>query len=161
MKKQITYKNWILEVEKERTSAVYALAKGGSPEGCDCNECKNFLANKEKIYPTEFKDLLKKLGIEEEKALEVSHFGKLENGKHFYGGWFHFKGKILAGKDCKIAHENGSYTIETVAINENFEIGFTKNVDLSFFDESESKDLVQIAFFTKLDWVIDKKLESA
>jgi hypothetical protein len=160
MKRQITYKNWIFEVDFERTKEIYEKIETGSPEGCVCNECKNFIANREKIYPIEIKNLLNELGIDYKKESEIYHNCKLENGKHFYGGWYHFKGKIVEGKDCKINLPNGGSTFDTIPINEDFQIGFMKGSASSFFDKEESKNLIQIEFFANSDWVIDKKLES-
>ena len=42
MNKKITYKDWIFEVDFDRTKEVYEKLEMGSPEGCDCNFCKNF-----------------------------------------------------------------------------------------------------------------------
>jgi len=160
MKKEVTYKDWRFEVEYNRTKEVYDNIEMGSPEGCECNDCKNFSANRENMYPTEIKELLEQFGVDYKKESEICHYCKLENGKHFYGGWFHFKGKIIEGIDCKVNLPNGGSTFDTIPINENFQIGFMKGSDLSFFDKEESKDLIQIEFLANSDWVIDKNLES-
>jgi hypothetical protein len=160
MKKEIKYKDWKFEVDFNRTKEIYRKVEMGSPEGCVCNDCKNFSANRENIYPIEFKKILGELGIDYKKESETCHYCKLENGKHFYGGWFHFKGKIVEGKDCKISHPNGGSSFESIPINEDFKIAFMKGSDLSFFDKEESKDLIQIEFLANSDWVIEKELES-
>ena len=160
MKKEITYKDWKFEVDFDRTKEIYDEVEMGSPERCECNNCKNFSANREIIYPTEVKNLFAKLGIDYKKESEICHYCKLENGKHFYGGWFHFKGKILEGKDCKVNLPSGGSTFDTVSITDDFGIGFMKGSSLSFFDKEESENLIQIEFLSNSDWVIDKKLES-
>ena len=160
MKKEITYKEWTFEVEFQRTKEVYDNVEMGSPEGCECNDCKNFSANRENIYPTEIKKLLEQFGVDYKKESEICHYCKLENGRHHYGGWFHFKGKIVEGKDCKVNLPNGGSRFDTIQINEDFQIGFMKGSGLSFFDKEESKDLIQIEFLANSDWVIDKELES-
>jgi len=160
MKKEITYKDWVFEVDFNRTKEVYDKIEMGSPEGCECNDCKNFSANRENIYPTEVKKLLEEFGVDYRKESEICHYCKLESGKHFYGGWFHFKGKMIDGKDCKINHPNGGSTFDSIPINDDFKIAFMKGSDLSFFDKEESKDLIQIEFLANSEWVIDKNVES-
>lgn len=160
MDKQVVYRTWKFEVDFDRTKAVYDLVEKGGPESCACDACENFSANREKIYPAEVKYLLMELGVDYRKEAEICHYGKLDNGKHFYGGWFHFKGRIIEGKDCTVITLNGGRTIDTITINEDFQIGFMIGSDLSFFDNDESEDLIQIEFLANADWVIDKALES-
>jgi hypothetical protein len=160
MTKEVTYKDWKFEVCFNRTKEVYKKVEMGSPEVCKCNDCKNFSANREHIYPIEFKEILKEFGIDYKKESETCHYCKLADGKHLYGGWFHFKGMIVEGIDCKINHPNGGSTFESIPINENFRIAFMKDSSLSFFDKEESENLIQIEFLANSDWVIDKELEN-
>lgn len=146
MTKTVKYREWTFEIDYERTIAVYDKIEQGSPENCICHDCKNFSANRENIYPQEFKQLLSELGIDYKKEAEIYHMGKLEDGLHHYGGWFHFKGKILKGKDCKIPLGNGGSTFDTVEINDKFGLAFIKAADLAYFDKTEFDDLVQIEF---------------
>ena len=119
----------------------------------------NFSKNREKIYPKEIKELLAELGIEYNKETEIYHQVRLENGLHNYAGWFHFKGIIKQGKDCKTKLPNGGWTWESKKVTENFEIAFMKDNSLSNFSESEKYELIQIEFTANSEWVIDKKLE--
>lgn len=160
MNKAVKYRNWIFEVDFDRTIEVYQKTEKGCPESCGCNNCKNFSLNREQIYPTEFKNLLSKLGIDYKKESEIYHMFRAKNGKHFYGGWFHFKGKIIAGKDCKIKLSNGGTTLNTINLGEDFQIGFLNNSDLAFFNKEEKDKLVQIEFYAFSDWILDKSLES-
>jgi hypothetical protein len=148
MNKKVTYKNQVLQVDFDRTQSVYQQVKKGRDVQCACNYCANFSANKENIFPDEFKELLKNLAIDYKKAVEVYHLGKLAKGKHFYGGWFHFKGKIVK-KD-----------IEMIAITDDFKFEFSQKSSLSFFSKKECSNLVQIDFYTYSDWVIDRELEN-
>ncbi len=154
MKKEITYKSWRFEVDIHRTKEVYDNVEMGSPESCQCNACKNFSANRENIYPVEIKKLLTELGVDYKKESEVCHYCQLENGKHFYGGWFHFKGKIVAGEDCKVNLPNGGSEVNTTPVNEYFQIGFMKGANLSFFAPDERNELVQVEFLATSDWVL-------
>ena len=160
MNKLVEYRNWVFEVDYQRTYEVYKQNEKGRPESCGCNNCRNFLVNRKQIYPVEFKNLLVELGIDYKKESEIYHIYRAENGKHLYGGWFHFKGKIKEGKDCKIETPNGGNTIDTINLNKDFQIGFLKDNSLTFFDKEEREELIQIEFYALSNWVIDKSLES-
>ena len=154
------YKDWKFEVDFNRTKEVYDKIEVGSPESCGCNDCKNFVENRIKIYPEEIKELLAELGINFKKESEIYHICKLENGYHHYGGWFHFKGKITEGKDCKKILSNGGSTFDTIQIADNFRIAFMKGSDLAFLDKDESSKLMQIEFIAESEWVINEEIES-
>lgn len=157
MDKIVKYRDWIFEVDFDITKEVYDNVKIGSPESCGCDYCKNFSKNRDQIYPQEFKELLACLGIDFRKESEIYQMYRAKNGKHFYGGWFHFKGRIKKGKDCKIESPNGGVSLDTTFLTENFQIGFLKDNSLSFFNSE--KDLIQVEFYVFCDWVIDKSLE--
>ncbi len=159
-KKIVKYKEWTFEVDYKRTKEIYDKIEFGSPEVCGCNHCKNFAANRERIYPDEIKDLLSKIGIDYKKESEIYHMARLDNGLHLYGGWFHFKGKIIEGKDCKIELPDGGWTWDSVNVKDGFSIAFMKGSALSYFDKNEKDDLIQIEFIVNSEWVIDKELES-
>ena len=153
----IKFRNWELIVDKELTKVAYDKIFIGGPEGCGCNDCKNFLKNRETIYPTEIKNLFNELGIDYKKESEICHYGRLEDGLHYYGGWFHFKGKFI-GKDCSVPTDPNAGDFELTPINKEFSIGFRYQNELTFFSDKEN--LVQIEFETKTPWTIEKNLES-
>ena len=88
----IQYKNWSFEVDVARNKAVYQRETEGSTDRCSCLYCRNFLAQKEQLYPQIIQTFLTSIGIDYKKEAEVYHLCLLEHGKHLYGGWFHFKG---------------------------------------------------------------------
>lgn len=154
----IKYRHWELTVDKELTEHTYNEMPFGSAEGCACNDCKNFINFKEYAYPDEVKDLFAKLGIDYHKESEVSHMTRLQNGLHYYSGWFHFKGSFK-GKDCTLPLPGGNgYTLELTPITERFSIGFRTGNALTFFRDREN--LVQVEFDAIIPWTIDKELES-
>ncbi|WP_338763650.1 hypothetical protein WAF17_20135 [Bernardetia sp. ABR2-2B] len=151
--KTITYKNFTLEVDFNRTKEVYDNIQFSNLPSCNCSGCRNFLANKESIFHKEFINLLNQLGIDDyKKYSEIYHIYRLEIGKHLYGGWFHFKGRIL---------ENGHELKETepIEINEGFKFFFRKDASLSFFDKEEYSELVQLEILAHSDWVLEKEIE--
>ena len=147
--KIINYKNTTLEVDFFRTKEVYEIT---NYTPCDCLGCRNFLFNRENIFPKEFINLLNQIGIDYKKDTNIHHFCKLETGKHFYGGWFNFKGKVF---------ENGIevHKTETIEVNENFSFFLTKDISMSFFEKEKHSELIQIEIFANSDWVLEKELE--
>lgn len=160
MTKIVKYKDWTFEVDYERTKEVYDSLEHGSPEGCACSDCKNFVANREEIYPREIKAFLSELGIDYKKESEAYHMSRLENGLHHYGGWFHVKGRIIEGKDCRVKLPNGARTLESELVEDSFYIAFMKGTALNYFEEKEKDELIQIDFLVCSEWIIDKALES-
>jgi len=82
---------------------------------------------------------------------------KLDNGLHYYMGWFHFIGEFI-GNDCMIPLPSDGFTVELTQITDNFSLGFTKAKTLSAF--KTDKDLVQIEFGCKIPWIIEPDLET-
>ncbi len=153
--KKVNFKNWELIVDKDLTKSTYDKATMGSTDGCVCNECKNFANFRDNTYPNEIKELFNSLGIDYKKEIKTCHYSKEENGLHFYGGSFQFKGHFI-GKDCEIPLDDTEYTFDLTPITENFSIGFRKANQFTLLGES----IVQIEIETKIPWSIDKELES-
>ena len=153
----VKFRDWEFIVDKELTKMTYDKVSGGSSEGCDCNDCKNFVNSRETIYPEEIKKFLTELGVDYKKESEICHYCRQDDGLHYYGGWFHFKGQFK-GKDCHVPTGYNSFTFDLTPINDKFSIGFHYYSASTFFDTKEN--LVQIEFEAKINWTIDKELES-
>lgn len=153
----VKFRAWEFIVDKELTKMTYDKVPSGSPEGCDCNDCKNFVNSRETIYPEEIKKLLTEIGVDYKKESEICHYCRQDDGLHHYGGWFHFKGQFK-GKDCNVPIGSNCFTFDLTPINDKFSIGFHYDSALTFFDKKEN--LVQIEFEAKIQWTIDKELES-
>jgi len=153
----IIFREWEFLVDRNITEETYSEIPFGGANGCKCNYCKNFAQQRETIYPKDVKELFSKLGIDFRKEVEVAHYVKNENETHLYGGWFHFKGKMIKGKDCKIPLGNGGSTFDFVDLTPNFGIGFTHDNALTSFNPKDG--LVQIEFTVNLPWVLEKELE--
>lgn len=151
------FREWELIVDKKLTKLTYDNVAIGSPESCGCNDCKNFVTNRETTYPEEIKKLLTDLGVDYKKESEICHYCRQEDGLHYYGGWFHFKGQFI-GKDCSVSTDSNRFTFNLTPINDRFSIGFCYSAALTFFDDREN--LVQIEFEAKTPWAIEKELES-
>jgi hypothetical protein len=154
--KTIKFKDWTLIVDEELTKSTYQKAEIGSADSCVCNECKNYSAYRENVFPEEIKKLFSEIGIDFKKESEITRYCRQKNGLHFYGGWFHFKGEFI-GKNCEIKSVENSFTLELIKISENFSLGFRLSSALSFFEDKNN--LVQIEFETEIPWVLKKELE--
>ncbi len=151
----IKYKDWKFEVDTDFTRNMYSKFPSGGANQCECRDCKNFAANRNEAYPYEIKELFTKIGIDYNKESEVYHHIRLESGLHFYGGWFHFKGKFINGNDCRIFHSPEAYTFNMTDITENFRIGFTLGNSPSLFESLDG--LIQIEFETNIPWIISEE----
>src|SRR5258708_5745822 len=60
---QITYRDWILDCDVEATRAGYETISAGGAESCDCAGCRNFLAQRDSVYPAEVLNLFDELGV--------------------------------------------------------------------------------------------------
>jgi hypothetical protein len=137
---QITYRNWIFDCDVESTREGYASITAGGVETCPCAECRNFLAQRNSVFPAEVLDLFNQLGVDYKRDAETYHMGRLEPGVHLYGGWFHFVGMISK-------EPIGPATLD------NFTIDFIPNNDLAA-KSFENQPLVQIEITVKLPWVL-------
>ncbi|RAU82561.1 hypothetical protein [Pontibacter arcticus] len=107
----VTYQDWEFYSDKELTEQTYLEMDKSGAESCGCSYCRNFIEQRETVFPEEIKELLGKLGVDYKKEVDVSEFVKLECGLHYYNGWFHFKGDFK-GKDCSIPFPNGGYSTD-------------------------------------------------
>lgn len=150
----VKFKDWKFEVDKALTVETYSRVAKGGAESCLCSDCENYIQNREKVFPEEVKSLFSDLGIDYNKEVEILSYQILPNGLHHIAGWFHFKGKLIEGKNCKKDIENEVSQIELTDIGNNFSIGFCEQNSLTFFENKE--ELIQIEFETYIPWVTDK-----
>jgi hypothetical protein len=83
---QITYRDWILDCDVEATRAGYETISAGGAESCDCAGCRNFLAQRDSVYPA-FESARSVTGsfgpaglIKKPAALDVPVFFALDGG---------------------------------------------------------------------------------
>ena len=92
-------------------------------------------------FPREFMELLGELGIPPVSEVEVYHNARLENGRHSYGGWFHFVGRVVEGPDGVVDLGNG------------FQFYFRN--DAHFISkEITERPVAQLEFYCELRWGI-------
>jgi hypothetical protein len=86
-----------LEFDREATAASYARVHIPGPEACGCAQCRNWIAARDHLLPSEFRDLLSRLGIPTNGEIEVWETPG-QSQPHFYGGWYFVVGRILSGE---------------------------------------------------------------
>lgn len=156
--KVIKYRNWEFEVNLELTKRTYANILVSGADTCACSDCKNYVAYRDKVFPEEILNLFTALGIDYRKEVEITIWEARPKGLYHIGGWFHFSGKILSGKNCRVPNDVGEgYTLELTNIYDNFSIGFTEGNDLTYFNEKAG--LIQIEFATDIPWIVNSSLE--
>ena len=152
----ITYKGWEFAVDRQLTEETYQGVLNGGADACGCDNCKNYVASRESIFPNEVKALFQSLGMDYRKEVEIASYDVSPEGFDDIAGWFHFKGQLLTGQDCHVPTPGGGYTFRLEAIEGNFSIGFSPGNDLTFFEVKAG--LVQVEFETTIPWIIDKPL---
>lgn len=155
----VKYRDLTLDVDKTLTENTYKNFTGNTAETCTCNNCKNYIAYRNEVFPGEIVNLFNDLGIDYRKEAEIFWHGILPDGLHQMSGWFHFKGQILIGKDYRVPLSSGGHTFELAQITVRFFIGFGAGNDLTFFEDDAG--LVQVQFDVHIPWVIDRSLESS
>ena len=90
----LTYRDWILECDVDATRRAYEGLLHGGAEECGCSGCRNFIEQREFVFPAEVLNLFGRLGMNYRRDAEIYHIARMESGSH-YGGWFHFVGNIL------------------------------------------------------------------
>ena len=129
----INFRDWSFEGDRTLTVETYRTLGISGGETCACNYCKNYVADREKLFPKEIFNLFDDLGIDFKKEVEMGYYDILPNGLYNIGGWYHFKGKVLTGKDYRINKTDTGYSLDLTAITDNFFIGFADGNELTFF----------------------------
>jgi hypothetical protein len=155
----LRYRNWTFEVDRDLTHQTYAAVVSSGADSCVCSDCKNYVAYRSQAFPVEIATLLADLGIDYRKEVEVFRYEVLSNGLHHLAGWFHFKGRVLAGPDYRVPLPGGGHALHLTRVAPNFSIGFAEGSDLAHFEDKTA--LVQVEFETTIPRAIDKLLETS
>jgi hypothetical protein len=131
-----------IRYDSEATAAIYAARAHGYAEKCGCVFCRNFAAQRERVYPAPFRALLEQLGIDPAKEDESVAYGPLKDGCHFWGGWFYCVAEMVVWGEgiCEPpdAHE--------------FQFFFTTTGPWA--KEFPGRPLLGIEFMAHVEWVL-------
>lgn len=150
---KVNFGSWELEADPEATREAYSNVPEGGPEECPCEPCKNFIAAREQVYPAQVLALFDRLGISFDREVEVYHMARTKSGKHFYGGWFHFVGRIVSGGDAVKQVAENVWQPDLKTVTEDFSLGFRSRAEL-LRKPFEGKPIVQVEFTANVPWVI-------
>jgi hypothetical protein len=104
---EMTIDDQTFRYDSEATVAIYARLRTGWAEDCGCVGCRNLIAQRDEVYPSVFRGLLQRLGIDANKEAEAVADGPLGTGLHHYGGWFFFVGEMVtAGESISVVSES-------------------------------------------------------
>ena len=141
---------WLIEHDAETTRQCFAQRPIGT--GCDCSECRNFIAALDHAFPPSFRALADTFGIDLAKPAELCHWCREPSGLHLTAGWFHFVGSILSGSDA-LQHSGTRGTFHLEQFAPDFELGFSSHLAL-VPDSFSAHSVTQLEFQTRVPWVI-------
>lgn len=146
----------LAQYDRNATLAAYAELQHGWAERCGCAGCRNFMVAREKALPEAFRNFFAEFGIDPTKEGEAIHYGPVDGGLHFYGGWFYFVGKLIeAGERLTTMPLPGSSSrIQPLpGPREGFQYWFSTNFARppAIF----GSDVGAVEFTTLLPWVIN------
>jgi hypothetical protein len=146
---RLLFGRWHICCDAAATRRAYQAVATGSPEECGCCHCRNFAAARGVVYTPEPLGLLDKLGIDHRKEAETWECGRLDSGRHLYGGFFYFVGSVETGADA--LQPDGGVDFEP--LTEHFSLGFTCQVSL-VRPPFAGLPLVQLEFSAHVPWVL-------
>jgi hypothetical protein len=91
---QLQLGDQVILYDRARTQDAYARMEIGDVERCGCAYCRNFGAQRGVVYPENFRQTLKLLGIDPNKEGEIYECGS-EGSLWRYDGWFYLSGELL------------------------------------------------------------------
>ena len=151
----IKFRDWVLEIDRDRTISAYEKVAVGSPEDCDCQDCRAWIRHRPDVYPKSFLNLLLQLGISEVKEADVTAWEPTptSDGTNRYTGEFVFVGRVVSGPDLFVPIRGGQgFNIVYSQFEANFEIGFS-NQDVGFSVASQGfhneMPVAQLGFATR------------
>ena len=87
---------WRAEFDRDATVRAHAAMPTGGAETCKCKPCRNYVAQKPVPFPSDFLELLLRLGIDANKEIEVYEMDTDDPHGVEYFGWFYFIGLVEA-----------------------------------------------------------------
>ena len=142
---------WQLDADASATGRCYAPIPLGS--GCDCAECRNFIASVDSSFPDLFRSWMRQMSVDLRKPSELCHYGRDEAGLFVTHGWYHMVGSILDGRDAWTPSSPTGFTGDMERLQEGFDFGFS-HVLLLVPETFTGHPVVQIEFATVARWCI-------
>jgi hypothetical protein len=154
MMSRLSIARWTVDVDPVATAKAYSSFNEGSCELCGCAPCRNFIANRDVLFPDAVTEFFREAGIASGLEIETGYYGEVRNGVHLYSAWFHFVGALVAGDDALIPHADGNGgSYDLAPINDAFSAGITSNLSC-LTDVFPRDSTLQLEFTVELPWVV-------
>ena len=141
---------WLIEVDREATQAAYSHENPIS--ACICDYCQNYFVacQASTAYSLAGLALFERLGIAPEKEAEVyAMYANEEKTQAYYGGWYHFVGRLLES-----AEKPDDYT----QVDGSFEVSFAAREDL--LSSRFPRPVLQMEFLSFIPWMLEAKRQA-
>jgi len=156
----LSFRRWTLAFDAEATRRAYEAVEIPWSEYCGCVHCRNFARARAAIFPDEALRLLRTLGVDPGKELEVLPYRREDETSLLYAGWFHFVGGLVAGPDYWMPRREGGLVTNpegNEALTETFRMGFTTHLT-RVYRSFRGQDLVQLEFLAKAPWLLERRM---
>ena len=145
----VEFHGWRFAADPARTADAYAASDRQGARGCKCNKCRNLVAQRDREYPLDLMEFLRRVGVDPFKEAEV--WAVIEERLHTNAGWWHFVGEVVAKGDPAIDLEPN-----VGATGREWQVIFLPGKrDLSLKEFGDAP-LVQVEFTARLPWVLDE-----
>lgn len=114
----------------------------GGADRCGCVTCRNFAAQRDRVYPASFSALLRQMGIDPSREGEVFNMvGPFEDRVRLTGGWFYFIGELVQKRERLMEAEGFQYW---------FQPSFPRP------PAGFGEPVAAIEFSTRLPWILEE-----
>src|SRR5258708_23572764 len=133
----------LVSYDRDATVAAYAQLQRGSAEMCGCSVCRNFLAQRDKLYPQHFLKLLDHMGIDLTKEGDLYEDGPMADNVQPSAGWFYFVGELVEAGE------------RLMVIRENFQC-FIRGAGATSVTRLFGDSVCALEFTTRIPWILDE-----
>ncbi len=150
---------WEVEFDMESTQEAYRALESGGADRCRCPSCRNFAVARDRVYPPTALAIFERLGIDPRKEREVYLMvPEKERSTLLCGGWFHFHGAILSGRDGLAQLPGGrGYPSDFEPLTKSFSLGLTSHAVL-VPQPFAGRPVVQVEFAAQVPWVLTEPM---
>ena len=137
--------SWTVAVDLEPTRSIYAASRPDADVG-GCGSCRSYASVRHAAIPPEARTLLESLGIDPTKENEVVGGWRLEPGLRYFGGWFHFAGRVLEGEVIPADAQGAPISLGHQPVTPHFTILVTGHRSLPCFEGFRGAPRVAVEF---------------
>ncbi|MEM9809258.1 MAG: hypothetical protein AAF959_28735 [Cyanobacteria bacterium P01_D01_bin.56] len=136
------FHNWKIDVDIDATRQLYPNNCVEDSNACGCDECSNFAAQKLTIFPNDFYQFLRDIGINPGCETSIGCYGEMQSGQFLYQGDYEFVGQVLE-KPSNLEND------DRVELLPGLTIGISHTPSQNHYPAAS------IEFFIEIPWVIE------